>query len=562
MTSTVDFSEILAESPVLEKVTEKYQTIATSLTSAQTQQDRETALRQWEDLRRQLNTWAELTYLHFHQDTQNEEYKKARDYCDELTPKLTALEIDLKRQLLNSPQRSQLEELIGKHAFALWQADITTFDPSIETELVRESKLVAEYTELLASAKLEFKGEILNLSGIKKYTQDRDRQVRHEAEKVRWQFFSDNKEKLDRNFHELVQIRHQMAKKLGYENYIGLGYQNMRRIDYGQAEVAAYCDRVAEEVVPIANQLIQRQTQKLNLDKIFVWDEAVLDLQGNPTPKGEHDWMLVKAQEMFEAMHPELGDFFAMMRDRHLLDLKTRAGKAGGGFCTSFPNYKVPFIFANFNGTQADVEVFTHEMGHAFQSWQSRNLPVFDYLWPTMESAEIHSMSLEFLTWGEMERFFENAAQRFRQHHLANSLMFLPYGVAVDRFQHLVYAHPDATPEQRHQMWQQVEARFLPWRNYGDLTHPAQGGLWQEKQHIYCSPFYYIDYTLALCCALQFWVKSERDFQGALTDYIALCQRGGAAPFQELVRSANLVSPFVPGALTQVCDRARQVLGL
>ncbi|MGL5874623.1 MAG: M3 family oligoendopeptidase [Xenococcaceae cyanobacterium] len=562
MTSTVDFSEILAESPVLEKVTEKYQTIATSLTSAQTQQDREIALRQWEDLRRQLNTWSQLTYLHFHQDTQNEEYKKARDYCDELTPKLTALEINLKRQLLNSPQRSHLEELIGKHAFALWQADITTFDPSIETELVRESKLVAEYTELLASAKLEFKGEILNLSGIKKYTQDRDRQVRHEALKVRWQFFSDNKEKLDRNFHELVQLRHQMAKKLGYENYIGLGYQNMRRIDYGQAEVAAYCDRVAEEVVPIANQLIQRKTQKLNLDKIFVWDEAVLDLQGNPTPKGEHDWMLVKAQEMFEAMHPELGDFFAMMRDRHLLDLKTRAGKAGGGFCTSFPNYEVPFIFANFNGTQADVEVFTHEMGHAFQSWQSRNLPVFDYLWPTMESAEIHSMSLEFLTWGEMERFFEKDAQRFRQHHLANSLMFLPYGVAVDRFQHLVYAHPDATPDERHQMWQQVEARFLPWSNYGDLTHPAQGGLWQEKQHIYCSPFYYIDYTLALCCALQFWVKSERDFQGALTDYIALCQRGGAAPFQELVRSANLVSPFVPGALTQVCDRARQVLGL
>jgi M3 family oligoendopeptidase len=562
VTNTVDFSEILAECPVLEKVTEKYQAIAASLNSAQTEIDREIALRQWEDLRRQLSTWSELTYLHFHQDTQNEEYKKARDYCDELSPKLTALEIDLKRQLLNSPVRSQLEELIGKHAFKLWQADLTTFDPSIETELVRESKLVAEYTELLASAKLEWKGETVNLSGIKKYTQDRDRDVRHEAERVRWQFFSDNQEKLDRNFHELVQIRHQMAKKLGYENYIGLGYQNMRRIDYRQAEVALYCDIVAQEVVPLVDRLIQRQTQKLNLDKIFFWDEAIFDLQGNPTPKGDRDWMLIKAQEMFEAMHPELGDFFAIMRDRHLLDLKTRPGKAGGGFCTSFPNYKVPFIFANFNGTQADVEVFTHEMGHAFQSWKSRNLPVFDYLWPTMESAEIHSMSLEFLTWGEMERFFEEDAQRFRQHHLAGSLMFLPYGVAVDRFQHLVYAHPDATPAERHQMWQQVEARFLPWRNYGDLEHPARGGLWQEKQHIYCSPFYYIDYTLALCCALQFWVKSERDFPAALNDYIALCQRGGEAPFQELVRSAKLVSPFAPGALTQVCDRAREVLGL
>jgi oligoendopeptidase F len=258
MTNVVDFAEIVAETPVLEEVTARYEAIAASLNDAQTQSERENALQQWEKLRRQLSTWSELTHLHFHQDTQNEAYKKARDYCDEISPQLTSLEIKIKRQLLNSPRRSQFEELIGKHAFALWQADITTFEPSIEPDLVQEAKLVAEYTELLASAKLEFNGEIVNLSGIKKFTQDRDRQIRYQAEKTRWQFFTDNQEKLDRIFDELVQVRHQMAKKLGYENYIGLGYQQMRRIDYGQAEVASYCDRIAEEVVPLANQLIQR----------------------------------------------------------------------------------------------------------------------------------------------------------------------------------------------------------------------------------------------------------------------------------------------------------------
>jgi M3 family oligoendopeptidase len=266
---------------------------------------------------------------------------------------------------------------------------------------------------------------------------------------------------------------------------------------------------------------------------------------------------------MFDAMQPELGEFFRMMAAGGFLDLVNRPTKAGGGFCTSFPTYGTPFIFANFNGTKGDVEVFTHEMGHAFQGWQSRNTPVFDYLWPTLESCEIHSMSLEFLTWPHMDRFFgPEEAARFREIHLAESLLFLPYGVAVDHFQHLVYANPEASPEERRRLWLEIESLYLPWRDYGDLTYPAAGGRWQLQRHIYNSPFYYIDYTLAGCCALQFWAKARRDYTSALDAYIELCRRGGEAPFQELARSAGLVSPFAPGALRTVVDEARSVLGL
>jgi M3 family oligoendopeptidase len=559
MQNPVDFSEITAKTPTLDKVEASYREIQERLSQAQSLAEKEAALRQWNDLRQELNSWSELTYLHFHQDTRDEAYKEAQNYCDELRPKLTALEVDMKRQLLASPQRAEYEKILGSHAFRFWDADVTTFDPAIEADLVQEAKLVAQYTELLASAELDFKGERTNLSGIRRYTQDQERDTRHQAEQARWHFFSQNQEKLDHLFHQMVQLRHKMAGKLGYENYIGLGYQRLRRVDYGQAEVERYRDQVAEEVVPLAQKIIERQAQKLNLEELYFWDESVFDLQGNPTPLGDHDWMLIQAQAMFEGMSETLGDFFRMMKTHHLLDLKTRSGKAGGGFCTSFPSYQVPYIFANFNGTQSDVEVFTHEMGHAFQCWQSHSLPI-DYLWPTMESAEIHSMSLEFLTYPHMERFFGPDAERFRARHLTHLLLFLPYGVAVDHFQHLVYAHPEATPQERNQMWQQMEARYLPWRRYGDLSHPAQGGLWQEKQHIYCSPFYYIDYTLALCCALQFWVRAQSDYEGALSDYIALCQRGGQAPFQELAHSAKLTSPFEPGSLSQVVEKARQFL--
>ena len=558
----IKFADIQPETPTIEQVTAEYQAINAALDKAEGKSDRELALQQWEDLRRRLDTWSAMTSLNFSQDTTNQDYQKAQEYSDRLKPKLTALEVAMKQRLLDSQHRAELESILGQQAFSLWSADVTTFEPAIEADLVEESELINQYVQLLASAKIEFKGETVNLSGIRQYTEAGDRQTRYEAEKARWNFFSQNKAQLDSIYDRLVKLRHQMAQKLGYDNYIGLGYKRMQRIDYNEADVARYRDEVVAKVVPLAQKIIDRQAKKLNLDRICFWDESVFDLQGNPKPQGDHDWMLGQAQQMFNAMHPELGSFFETMVEGNFMDLKTRPGKAGGGFCTGFPTAGVPYIFANFNQTKGDVEVFTHEMGHAFQAWQSRNLPLIDYLWPTLESCEIHSMSLEFLTWSQMDKFFGDDAERFRQIHLAQSILFLPYGCAVDHFQHLVYANPEATPQARNEMWQQMEARYLPWREYGDLEYPALGGLWQEKQHIYCSPFYYIDYTLALCCAMQFWVKAESDFDAALTEYIALCQRGGKAPFQSLTKSANLVSPFQSGSLADVVTKAQDFLGL
>jgi M3 family oligoendopeptidase len=562
MQTKINFADIQVAPPTIEQVTAEYDSINQALDQASTTTAKQEALQQWEDLRRRLDTWSALTSLHFSQDTTNEEYKQAQTYADELQPKLTALAVAMKKRLLNSPDLAELENILGKQAFSLWSADVTAFEPIIEADLVQESKLINQYVELLASAEIQFQGETVNLSGIRKYSQDSDRQIRYQAEKARWHFFEQHKSELDSIYDQLVKLRHSMATKLGYENYIGLGYKRMQRIDYTEADVANYRQEVVKEVVPLAQKIIAQKAQNLNLDQLNFWDESVFDLQGNPKPQGDHDWMLQQAQTMFDNLHPELGSFFEMMVKGNFIDLKTRPGKAGGGFCTSFPTDGVPYIFANFNGTKGDVEVFTHEMGHAFQAWQSRQQPLTDYLWPTYESCEIHSMSLEFLTWSQMDKFFGEDASRFRRIHLAESILFLPYGCAVDHFQHLVYANPEATPQERNQMWQEMEALYLPWRKYEDLTHPAQGGLWQEKQHIYCYPFYYIDYTLALCCAMQFWVKAQADFTATLDEYIALCQRGGQAPFQALVSSANLVSPFKSGSLASVVKQAQEFLQL
>ena len=559
---TIQFADIAADTPNREGLASSYAALHALLDNALLEPgQRAQALTNWDRLRRQYETWSALVHLRFAQDTDDAKAKSDRDYADSLAPEATEMEVAMKRRLLADPDRAGIEALAGAHALRLWETDIATFDPAIKADLEEESRLSAKYTSLLASARIEIDGKTVNLAGLGPYAEDRDREARHRAEQARWAFFAANGAELDELYGSLVRVRHRMARKLGYDSYTPLGYRRLRRVDYGPDDVARYREQVLRHVVPLVARLLEARRAEHGWDRLRFWDEALIDSAGNPTPAGDHDFLIGQARTMFDGMNPQLGAFFRSMEQGGFLDLRNRPSKAGGGFCTSFPSVGAPFIFANFNGTHHDIGVFTHEMGHAFQNWQSRALPNVDYLWPTMESAEIHSMSLEFLTYPAMGLMVgEAAADRFRRMHLIGALAFLPYGVCVDHFQHEIYANPDATPAERHAMWSRLENLYMPWTDYGDLPYPAKGGRWQAKHHIYSSPFYYIDYTLAQCCAMQFWVRSRKDYDAALASYVALCGRGGEAPFQDLVKSAGLVSPFADGALEDVVGEAERVL--
>lgn len=515
----------------------------------------------WDRLVRNFSSWVSLTRLKFNQDTKNEAFKAEREYADELSPKFTELNVAWLRMLLNSPHRPALEAHFGAHAFRMWANEILTYEPAIQDDLVEENKLTAEYTELMAAAEIPFEGEIYNLSSISKFMDVADRDTRHRAQKARWEWVATQSAKFDDIFDRLVKLRHQMAQKLGYKSYVELGYRRMMRMDYTRDDVEVFRQQIVQHVVPLVAEMQKAQAARLGIDHCMVWDESVFDSKGNPRPIGDVAELTEKAKTVFDNMHPELSSFYRMMVERDLLDLDTRPTKAGGGFCTSFAEFGVPFIFANFNGTKHDADVFTHEMGHAFQCYLSIDKVPHDYVWPTLESCEIHSMSLEYFTYPYMDVFFGDDTDRYRTVHLTESLTFLPYGTAVDHFQHLIYEKPDATADERRQMWLEMEKVYLPWRNWGDVEYGAQGGRWQIQSHIFHVPFYYIDYVLAQTCALQFWDRMNQDYKQALEDYVALCRRGGEASFTDLAKSAGLTSPFEEGCLEGAVGRARTSLG-
>ena len=511
------------------------------------------------DTSREYQSYAAMASLNFSRDINDEKAKAEKDYYDSIGPDMQEIGDIFDKAINDSEFKNELSKEWGDTFLKQIEMGLKTFDPQIKDMLKQETELRNEYTTLTAGAKIEFEGKNYNLAGLGPFHSDQDRDVRKRSYEARFNWFSENADALDQIYDKLVKLRHNIAVTLGYENFIELGYMRMGRSDYGPNEVANFRKQIVDHVVPIVKKLQDKKKDILGLDHLYFYD-GINFKEGDPKPKGTPEHLVKEAQAMYHELSKETGEFFDMMVNEELMDLVNRDGKRPGGFCTSFPKYDRPYIFSNFNGTDHDITVLTHEAGHAFQCYSSRNQPLLSYLWPTMEAAEIHSMSMEFFTWPWMEKFFKEDTERFKYKHVSGSLSFLPYGACVDHFQHWVYENPEATPKQRNEKWLELESMYLPTRDYGDIDFPKTGGIWQGQLHIYQMPFYYIDYTLAQTCAFQFWMRNEQDKEKAWSDYYRLCKAGGSLPFTELVELAGLKLPFEDGCLESVVEHVSQWL--
>ena len=511
-------------------------------------------------LREEFSTMYNLCYIRHTSNTADKFYEAENQYFDENLPEYESLNHRLFSALLETPFRETLEAQYGSQLFTLAELALKTFKTDILEQLQQENALSSEYTKLKAQAKVEFRGETYNLSSIQPWELSEDRNTRREAAEAKWRFFEGQTEAIEGIFDQMVRLRHDIAGRLGFKNFVEVGYARMRRSDYTPAMVANFRKQVRELVVPLATELYERQRRRLGLDSLKYYDEEYKYPSGNPKPIGNPEAIVANAGVMYQQLSPETDVFFRHMQDSRLMDLVNRDGKATGGYCTYMGRYKAPFIFSNFNGTSGDIDVLTHEAGHAFQVWSSNRFPFEEYQWPTSDAAEIHSMSMEFFTWPWMHLFFGDETEKYFYMHLASGIHFLPYGVAVDEFQHVVYENPDMSPADRNALWRQLERTYLPHRDYDGNAHLEAGRLWQRQNHIFNSPFYYIDYTLAQICAYQFWLKDRQNHQAAWHDYAHLCKAGGSRSFLGLVELAKLRSPFEDGSMEQIVGEIRKFL--
>ena len=496
-------------------------------------------------------------------DTRDTFYEEEMNFFNREMPKLRLLLKEADETLLVSPFRKELEEKVGDLYFKDLEVQKQFADPRILDDQIRESQLTQKYSKTSANAAIEFRGEERNFYGLLKFMQSTDRATRREAFEAWAELYSRIAPELDAIYDELVQLRHGMAQKIGFASYTEMAYLQSERYDYTSEDVARFRRQVKEIITPACAKIFARQAESLGVDTLRYYDESLAYPEGNPVPRGTKDELVAKAQQMYREMSPESGEFFDVMVKYDLFDLETKPGKRPGGYCTSLPAYKLPFIFSNFNGTSADVDVLTHEAGHAFESYlATRTQPLTDLASSTSEINEIHSMTMEHFAYPWMELFFGDQCEKYLYSHLLGALSVIPYMVTVDEYQHRVYEKPDMTAMERRAVWHELEQEYMPWRDYDGNEFLEQGGFWMQKQHIFLYPFYYIEYALAQMGAFEFYSRMRKDRTEAWESYCDLCRAGGSVGYFQLLELAKLSNPFRPGSVEKAISGVLEELNV
>lgn len=494
-------------------------------------------------------------------DTTDEFYEKENEYIEHTYPEIMPGIIAFNDALYESHFRADFEKEFGKQMFTQMELQKKSFTEKNIPLLQRESQLSDEYQKILATAEIPFKGETLNIYGILKHFEDDDRQDRRTACKAYSDFFHANEPRLEEIWDELIANRNEQGRNLGYDNYLPVGYMKQGRTDYGYKEVAAFRKQVETELVPFCAELYKAQAKRIGVDEIHAYDEKRIFADGNAQPSGDDDFMIAQAKKMYHAMSPETAEFIDFMTEHELLDLKNKPHKAATGYMTSLNDLKAPFVYSVFNGTTGDMQVLSHELGHAFAGYMAmRKQPIETYFDESTDIAEIHSMSMEQFAYPYIENFFGKDADKYRFSHLQEAITFVPFGVAVDEFQHICYENPSLTPKQRTLEWKKLEEKYMPWRKYDADDFFDRGGYWYHKLHIFLYPFYYINYTLTTMGAMEFKKKDHENHAAAWADYLKLCECGGSLSYLETLKLANLSVPFEEGSVARAMSFAKEQL--
>ena len=556
------FSEMPYQRPDLDKIKAQFAAVTQRFAAAPDYAAAKAAFLEEQTLNKHVDTLANLASIRNTIDTRDEFYDGEMNFWNAATPRIQECQNAWSAALLVSPYRKQLGEEYGELMFLNAEIAQKAFSPEILDEMAQENDLSTQYGKLIASAQIPFEGGVYTLSQLSPFKNDPDDARRLAAWKAEGAWYKEHQAEFDSIYDKMVHLRDAMGKKLGYGGYTTLGYYRMGRNCYTKTDVEKFRAGVVKYLVPVADSIYREQAKRLGKQyPMNAADNALMFRSGNPKPCGDADAIVAQGKKFYEELSPETAEFFHKMLDDELMDLLSTPGKAGGGYCTSLDDYEVPFIFANFNGTQHDVEVVTHEAGHAFAAYMNRKRIPYSTVWPSMEGCEVHSMSMEFLAWPWAEGFFGEDARKFRYSHLAGALTFIPYGTMVDHFQHIVYEKPDMTPAERHETWKELAAIYQPWmRLDGEIPFYGAGEYWQRQMHIYQSPFYYIDYCLAQTVSLQIWALMQKDRANAWDHYMAYTRQGGSRVFTELLQNANLTSPFEESCLRGVCETAKDWL--
>jgi M3 family oligoendopeptidase len=539
------FDELFYERPNIDEFEEEVISLLVRFESAKSYKEQFKLIDKINSLRNQVLTMLTIAEVRGLLNTSDANYQEEQKFINKKWPVYEKVTASYYQHLKNSFFKEQIIQQYGKQLLSLADLKVNTISSKVIDDLEIENNLVSEYTKLIANAKIEFMGKERNLPQLDRFIASQDRTIRYQASEKKYELMEQYEDKIDELFNSLIQVRTQIAKKLGYNSFVELGYARLSRVDYNEHEVAKFRKMILKHIVPISEELREKQRIRLEIETLTFYDEEVRFKSGDATLKGDSNWLIEKFKTIFHQLSNQSGEIFTTMHDKNFMDLTIKEGKARGAYATYLCNAKTPFIFANLNGSRKDVKVLGHEFGHALQMAvfnQKNEIP--EYILPTKEACEISSIAMEFLIWPYIQEIFGDEAENYRYSHLEDAIFAMPYRAGIDEFQHFIYENPDISSVERKKKWIEIEHRYMSYKTSYNHPYLERGNLWHQQIHLFKYPFYYIDYAIAEICALQIWAIAQKDKDTAWNIYMDLCRQGGRLSFMDLLEHTSIASPF------------------
>ncbi|MGB1241158.1 MAG: hypothetical protein ACPG49_01465 [Chitinophagales bacterium] len=494
-----------------------------------------------------------LAYILNGRDSSIESHQEKLRYFDTHLPLFHKLIDEFHQILLKHPHRTAIEAKVGKQYFVIIAHNTPQDTSSLDLTPLKqkEQKLISEYRTNLSQRFIDYEGEKTSMGKIFKAMGSPDENIRQKASDALLNHHQQKSPQLEAIFEQLVQIRHQKAIAMDYNNFVELGYLQAQRQEYGVQEIEHFNQLIQKYIVPLHKKMQVQRAKRLKVETLQYRDTALKFPDGNPRIEGDLADAMKKCQSLFSNISPELGLLFKGMLEGGYIDSEMRPNKSPIQQKVTLPNYHISYIFSYWMGRAKNIQVLAHEIGHAFQTYKSEpfNLKAPEYIYPSMDLAEVHSTTLEFLTLAHYSIFFEQLDLKKAHILFVENLVFnLLNRSAYEEFQQKVYENPNSGMKGRNNYWKEIQQKYFPPSNLTPKEeHPylQSGKRWQKSFHLFTRPFYMVEYNLAYICSMQLWMRSEQEgFEVAWQDYVKLCEKGGSISFLEALELVRLDSPF------------------
>ena len=501
-----------------------------------------------------------LSYIHSSLDSSDSFWQEALQKESkgnamlDITPLLKAI--------LENKYFSSLEEKYGPVLRDKLNKSISTGSKA-QNERAEEGDLVSKYQREKAMVRINYKGKELSEGEVIPLFESPIREERIQSRKVVAKAFLEKKELFGSMLERLVSLRDTIAKENGFSNYLEYMDINYSRIGYGEKEMDAFVSEVKEYVVPVLSHIFEETRKRLGLEEMTVADISLMFVDGNAKPSGGADVLKEAAKKMYKALSPEMEAFFTGMLDSHSIDVDFSPNKVSGmGFCTDLKKGMYPFVFGNLDGTSWDVTVFTHEVGHAWQSYASdQNLDLTLFREMPLDAVEIPSKTMELFSYPFAEEFFGKDGDKFRFAHFRNAVKEIVAYTSVHELNTWIYTHVGASFDEINEKWMEIQSSYYPNVSYGEMEEEEKKGAGLlRNMGIFMFPRYLISYVFSEMCAIDLFMEYLKDKDKALDSYNRLCRVGGSKSYPEILSAAGLEPSYNKGRVKDVMEKVKAYL--